>query len=137
MHVEKRRVGKSRAENLDWLVNVWLEKGPPVCFLQGFPGTGKSDLARDFRDLAAKQTRWQHAVINEIADRPTPSVVESLMELSVALSHQGMPGMEAVLFEETSRNLGHAVETALRVPVVNRRTRAQALGDGVSRRAND
>lgn len=74
----KKYVGKSRLENLDWLLKVWLKEGPPVCFLQGFSGVGKSDLARDFRELAEKQTEpegklcWKHAVIEEIADRVTP-----------------------------------------------------------------
>jgi tetratricopeptide (TPR) repeat protein len=114
----KKFVGKSRAENLDWLLNKWLKAGPPVCFLQGFPGVGKSDLARDFRELAERQGPWQHAVIDEIADRPTPSILESLMELSVVLSRQGLKEMEKVLFEETDPNLGYAVEKALQQPVV-------------------
>jgi tetratricopeptide (TPR) repeat protein len=114
----KKYIGKNRAENLDWLLNVWLKEGPPVCFLQGFSGVGKTDLARDFRELAEKQGKWQHAVINEIADRATPSVLESLMELSVALSQQGLAEMETVLFEQTNPNLGYAVERALQRPVV-------------------
>src|SRR6266446_1129500 len=98
----KKYIGKSRAENLDWLANVWLKDGPPVCFLQGFAGVGKTDLARDFRELAEKQGNWQQALINEIADRATPSVIESLMELSVVLSQQGLPEMEQVLFAQTN-----------------------------------
>ena len=120
----KKYVGKSRIENLDWLVNVWLKDGPPVCFLQGFAGVGKTDLARDFRELAEreqlpdKKPKWQQAVINEIADRATPSVLESLMELSVTLSQQGLAEMEEVIFEQKNPNLGFALEKALRRPVV-------------------
>ena len=73
----KKYIGKNRAENLDWLLNVWLKEGPPVCFLEGFPGVGKTDLARDFREFAEKQGSTKHAVIEEVADRPTPSVIES------------------------------------------------------------
>jgi len=114
----KKYIGKNRAENLRWLTEVWLKEGPPVCFLQGFSGVGKTDLARDFRELAEKQGNWQQAVINEVADRATPSVLESLMELSVVLSQQGMPEMEQVLFEETHPNLAHALEKALKRPVI-------------------
>ena len=114
----KKYIGKSRAENLEWLVNVWLKDGPPICFLQGPPGVGKTDLARDFREVADRQGKWQHAFINEIADRPTPSVLESLMELSVVLSQQGLPEMEQVLFEQPNPNLAYAVEKALHRPVV-------------------
>ena|SRR5271157_1589431 len=114
----KKYIGKNRAENLDWLLNVWLKEGPSVCFLQGFSGVGKTDLARDFRELAEKQGKWQQAVINEVADRATPSILESLMELSVVLSQQGLSEMEAVLFDQTNPNLGYAVESALQRPVV-------------------
>jgi hypothetical protein len=114
----KKYIGKNRDENLHWLLNVWLKDGPPVCFLQGFSGVGKTDLARDLRQLAETQGKWHHALINEITDRPTPSVLESLMELSVMLSQQQLPEMEAVLFEETSPNLGYAVEKALQRPVL-------------------
>src|SRR5258708_38805036 len=114
----KQYVGANRAENLEWLVNVWLSDGPPACFLQGFPGVGKTDLARDLLEAAEKQKRWEQAVLNEIADRPTPSVIESLMELSATLSRQGLPEMEQVLFEESNPSLGYALEKALKRPVV-------------------
>ncbi|MBU1072757.1 TIR domain-containing protein [bacterium] len=116
--MKKKYIGKNRADNLAWLENVWLEDGPPVCFLQGFSGVGKTDLARDFRELAEKQGKWKQAVINEVADRPTPSILESLMELSVVLSHQGLPEMEQVLFEQTRPDLAYALELALQQPVV-------------------
>lgn len=116
--MHKKYIGKNRVENLKWLTDVWLKAGPPVCFLQGFSGVGKTDLARDFRDLAEKQGHWHHAVINEVSDRVTPSVLESLMELSVVLSQQGMPEMEQILFEESRPNLAHALERALKRPVV-------------------
>src|SRR5689334_11482196 len=114
----KKYIGKSRAENLDWLLNVWLKGGPPVCFLQGFSGVGKTDLARDFRDLAAKDAGWEAAVIHEISDRPTPDVLESLMELSSVLSQQGMPEMEQVVFNDPNPNLAYALEIVLRRAVV-------------------
>ncbi len=122
----KQFIGKNRAENLAWLVNVWLRSGPPVCFLQGFSGVGKTDLARDFRDLA-EQAGWKLAVINEVADRATTDFVECLMELSVALSRQGLPEMEQVLFEQAEPNLGYALEKALQRPVVIILDEAQRL----------
>ncbi len=120
----KKYIGKNRAENLAWLLNTWLKEGPSVCFLQGFSGVGKTDLARDFRALAEQQQspdkkpRWQQAVINEIADRATPSVLESLMELSLVLSQQGLPEMEQILFEQKLPNPAFALEKALQRPVV-------------------
>ncbi|TAK15000.1 MAG: hypothetical protein EPO35_08620 [Acidobacteria bacterium] len=114
----KSYIGRNRAENLDWFINTWLTTGPPVCFLQGFSGVGKTDFARDLRDAAEKQNYWEQAVINEISDRPTPSVIESLMELSATLSRQGLPEMERVLFEQANPNLAFALEKVLQRPVV-------------------
>ncbi|MEI2718948.1 MAG: hypothetical protein V9E87_02215 [Gemmatimonadales bacterium] len=123
----KKYIGRNRADNLDWFVNKWLPDGPPVCFLQGFSGVGKTDLARDLRDAAEGQECWEQAVINEIADRPTPSVIESLMELSATLSRQGLPEMEQVLFEEVNPNLAFGLEKALKRPVLIILDEAQRL----------
>jgi hypothetical protein len=38
--------GKKREAILDGLVKKWLPGGMPVAILQGFPGCGKSQLAR-------------------------------------------------------------------------------------------
>ena len=113
----KQFVGKNRAENVDWLTNEWLKDGPPVCFLQGFSGVGKTDIARDFRELAEKAGR-KPSVIHEVSDRATPDVLESLMELSLVLSQQGLPEMETVVFEQQNPNLAFAVEKALLHSVV-------------------
>ncbi len=116
--MHKKYIGKNREENLDWLLNVWLKEGPPVCFLQGFSGVGKTDLARDFCGMAESLGKCEHAVINEIADRAAPSVLESLMELSIVLSQQGLADMEALLFEQANPNFGSALEKALQRSVV-------------------
>ena len=109
----KRYIGKSRADNLRWLADVWLREGPPVCFLQGFSGLGKTDLAWSFRG-AAEQEGWRPVVVEEIVDRPTADVTESLIELSSVLSEQGLPDMEDVLTGQTSSRLGYALEQALK-----------------------
>ena len=113
----KQFIGQNRTKNLEWLTNGWLKEGPPVCFLQGFAGVGKTDLARDFRELAEK-AGWKPAVINEVADRATPDVRESLMELSILLGQQGLSEMERILFEEEAPNLAYALEKTLQRPVV-------------------
>ncbi|MCA9054486.1 MAG: AAA family ATPase, partial [Planctomycetaceae bacterium] len=122
----KAYIGKNRAEVLDSLVRSWLKEGPSVCFLQGFSGVGKTDLARDFSELAEQQGR-KPVIIEEIADRPTPSVLESLMELSAVLSQHGLPDMEQQVFEQVHPQLGQAVELALQNPVVIVLDEAQRL----------
>jgi MoxR-like ATPase len=66
----KNYIGKNRAENLNWLLNTWLTSGPPVCFLEGFPGVGKSDLAQGFLEQVRNKGGWQVA-FDEVPDRAT------------------------------------------------------------------
>ncbi|MFZ4656244.1 MAG: AAA family ATPase, partial [Caldilineaceae bacterium] len=39
-------VGKSHTELTTWLRQTWLKEGPPVCFVEGFSGVGKTSVAR-------------------------------------------------------------------------------------------
>ena len=114
----KRYFGKSRSENLDWLADNWLVKGPPVCFLEGFPGLGKSDLALELVERAKKNKPVKHAVYVELVGTSTPSVVNVLMELAEELSQEGLPEMEEVLLGQENPNLGRAVEAALKTPIL-------------------
>jgi tetratricopeptide (TPR) repeat protein len=113
----KKYFGRGRSEIRSWLLNVWLKEGPPLCFLDGFPGVGKTDLALELLDLAERQGKWEHVVINEVAE-DSKSVLESLMDLSSKLSLQGLPEMETVLFEQKTPSIGHAIEKALQRSVV-------------------
>ncbi|NER51056.1 MAG: hypothetical protein F6J92_31190, partial [Symploca sp. SIO1A3] len=38
-------VGQTHTKLLQWLHQDWIQEGPPICFLEGFPGVGKSSLA--------------------------------------------------------------------------------------------
>ena len=40
-------LGESHAKLTAWLSQTWLTDGPPICFIQGFPGVGKTFLARN------------------------------------------------------------------------------------------
>ena len=52
----KKYIGKAHANLLDWLSNQWLVAGPPVCFLEGFPGLGKTSLSGELISRAVKAT---------------------------------------------------------------------------------
>ena len=112
-----RYVGKNWFENLAWLT-TWLENGPPVCFLQGFSGVGKTTLVNELINHADKSKRWDLSVPHVIADKATPSIKEELMELATLLSQYGFKQMEEVLFEHNSPNLAFALEKILRHPVI-------------------
>jgi len=122
----KKYFGRGRSETLDWLVRVWLHEGPPVCFLDGFPGVGKTDLALELLGQAERQGKWEHAVIDEIGDR-SRSVTENLMEFSSRLSREGIREMEEVLWLQERPMLGHAFEKVLQRPVVIVMDQAQRL----------
>jgi glycosyltransferase involved in cell wall biosynthesis/tetratricopeptide (TPR) repeat protein len=77
----KRKIGRARSDLYDWLTGTWLDDGPPVCFLQGFPGIGKSELARDVRTFA--QQRHIPSAIAEVT-----SSTMTLNDLLFALSGQ-------------------------------------------------
>ncbi len=116
--MHKEYIGQNRAENLAWLLDTWLTAGPPICFLEGFPGVGKSDLAQEFREAVEKSGQWEAAVAEEVPDRATPSVGESFLDISVCLANQGLTEMEQILLGETNPNLAHAVEKSLKRRVV-------------------
>jgi len=122
----KSYLGRSRKDTLDWLLNIWTKQGPPICFLDGFPGVGKTDLAIELLNSIERRGGWDHAVIDEISEGSS-SVVDALMELSSRLSGQGLPEMETVLWTETRPLPGHAFEKALQRPVVIVIDQAQRL----------
>lgn len=39
-------IGEEHNNHLNWLLNSWQDKSP-VCFLEGFSGTGKTTIARE------------------------------------------------------------------------------------------
>ena len=45
-------IGKEHNAHLDWLLNNWMNGNSPVCFLEGFPGTGKTTIARELLSKA-------------------------------------------------------------------------------------
>lgn len=115
--MRKPLFGENRLDNLDWLSSRWLADGPPVCFLQGASGVGKTALAQELLAFVARRHDVP-AVYYEVADRPTPNVTESLMELALALSDQGRPEMAEVMFEQEEPNPAYALELVMREPIM-------------------
>jgi tetratricopeptide (TPR) repeat protein len=114
----KRYFGRSRSEALDYFTRVWLKEGPPVCFLQGFSGVGKTDLAHQLIEQALASGLCKHALIEEIVDRPIPSVAESFQELAAQMSLHGVSDMHLPSNPSGSANLALSFEKLLQVPIV-------------------
>lgn len=53
---ESKYPGKQRNELLQYFLADWLVKGPPVAILQGFPGSGKTQLSREIEERSGLQS---------------------------------------------------------------------------------
>lgn len=116
--MHKKVFGAQRNDLLEWLNSTWLENGPPICFIEGFPGVGKTALASELSErLLKNQSRT--VCFEEIADRVEPSLVDAFIDLSANLSSNCQsPEMEAELLGEEEINLSRALEKALRQNVL-------------------
>jgi hypothetical protein len=81
--------GKQRGELLNFFVSDWLPNGPAVAILQGFPGCGKTQLARS---VAEKSARSSVQVLPQ-SESPDPTT-DLLTDLAVALSDRGIPDLQ-------------------------------------------
>ena len=45
-------IGQGHIKLVQWLTETWLPKGPPICFVEGFSGVGKTSVARVLLRLA-------------------------------------------------------------------------------------
>jgi glycosyltransferase involved in cell wall biosynthesis/tetratricopeptide (TPR) repeat protein len=79
-------VGKAHNALLKWFSEAWLQKGPPVCFLEGFSGTGKTALARQ---LMSNTSRALKAVLVNIPESDFVSIDDLLLNLATELSIVG------------------------------------------------
>jgi len=78
-------IGKNHTTQLNWLSDTWMQNGPPVCFLEGFPGTGKTTVARYLLEkVNATGTPTILITAPESSGDPTDDILLDLaMELSI------------------------------------------------------
>ena len=79
--MHKTHFGANRRQVLAWLTGSWIKGGPPVCFLEGFPGVGKSTLVEEMLMHVQKLEGWQ-ATIDEVTERASPSVLDTFFDLA-------------------------------------------------------
>ncbi len=114
----KKAFGAQRQQLLDWLANTWLPGGPPICFIEGFPGVGKTALAGDLCEFAKDKVGIQ-SCFEEVSSRLDPSLTDLFIDLAANLSsHCHQPEMEAVLLAGDEMNLPRALDRALRNKVL-------------------
>ena len=85
--MHKAYFGANRQEMLDWLKNAWLMNGPPICFLEGFPGVGKSVLADEVLAHVKHLQGW-HVCLDVVTDRARPSVINTFFDLADKLGQK-------------------------------------------------
>lgn len=114
----KKAFGAQRQQLIEWLETTWLQDGPPICIVEGFPGVGKTALAGDLCDAAKKEGSRQ-ICFEEVTNRPAPSLTDLFLDLAANLTgHCHQPDMEAALLSYGDMNLARALDRALRNKVL-------------------
>src|SRR6516165_12599612 len=78
--------GEQQEGILRWLVENWIPHGPPVAILEGFPGCGKSQLARE----VANQVERAVGPV-EPPEESEDRARELFLELAVILEQHSLP----------------------------------------------
>ena len=104
-------IGQKRKELFEWLKDTWLKSGPPVCFVHGFPGTGKTSLADTLADGSSL------SYVRSDSTAPVSTVDDLLLELQESASEAGLPFLEQALFQD-SLDASTALVRFLEAPVL-------------------
>jgi len=75
---ESKYHGKQRSDLIQYFLSDWLAKGPPVAILQGFPGSGKTQLTREIEERCGRHSFKLYPQPD--APDPTESPLEELAE---------------------------------------------------------
>ena len=114
--MHKSYFGAGRQELFDWLTRGWFTEGPVACFVEGFPGVGKSDLAAAL-STHVESTRGWTSIYVEVPDQAAPSFNDALLEVAELLASRGKTEMLAAM-AQANPNPAYALERALRDDVL-------------------
>ena len=89
-----------------------MTEGTAACFVEGFPGVGKTDMAAELSAYAESKNGWTSIYV-EIPDQTTPSFIDSLLEVADLLASHGKTAMLEVI-TRPNPNPAYALERALR-----------------------
>lgn len=114
--MHKNYFGAERQQLFDWLTQKWMAKGAVACFIEGFPGVGKTDMAAEL-SAHAESTRGWVSIYVEVLDEAVPSLINALHEVADLLASRGKPAMLEA-FTQENPNPAYALEQALREQVL-------------------
>lgn len=107
-------IGKQHNAHLDWLLNAWMRGSSPVCFLEGFPGTGKTTIARQLLEQAVNSKLTAVMITApETAKDPTDDL---LLDLAMELNSAGRNELAHAI--ENNRPLLDVLSTLVNDPIL-------------------
>ena len=105
-------VGKEHTELSNWLRQTWLKEGPPVHFIEGFSGVGKTFMARN----VAQNSGWLKPVMVNMPEANGDQADNLFLELATELSQIGNDDMANAVTEGKSFEL--TLESVLNQPIL-------------------
>ena len=107
-------IGKNHTNQLDWLSDTWLQSGPPVCFLEGFPGTGKTTIARYL--LEKVNATGISTILITAPDSGGDPTDDILLDLAMELSIAGHKELADAV--DDGRSLTKVLHTIVEAPIL-------------------
>ncbi|ABB32024.1 SEFIR domain protein [Geobacter metallireducens RCH3] len=107
--LESKYHGKQRRGLLQFFVSDWLPNGPPVAIVQGFPGSGKTQLASSIVEQTPKVIVVRHEPQLETQN---PSL-DLLTDLALDLDYEGIPDLMQELEKGAEGDLFNALLVTL------------------------
>lgn len=81
---DSQLLGRGHKALLDWLIQSWIPQGPPVCFLDGFSGVGKTTVAR-----LLPESPERPVVMIAVPETDADASDDLLLDMAMALSDKG------------------------------------------------
>jgi tetratricopeptide (TPR) repeat protein/predicted MPP superfamily phosphohydrolase len=89
-------IGKQHRKLIDGLGEEWLQRGPVVCFVEGFPGTGKTNIL--YPNIRERAVRLDMKVVKvDVAESGESQFADFVLELAEGLSDVGMDSLSQSL----------------------------------------
>jgi len=109
-------IGKKHNAHLNWLLNTWMtsSSNSPVCFLEGFPGTGKTTIAKEL--LTRIATARQTAILITAPETESDPTDDILLDLAMELNRAGRDELARAI--ENNRPLREVLISILEDPIL-------------------